>query len=395
MLTEENKLNITVVGIGYVGMANAILLAQNNKVVALDISKERVKKIKSKISPIDDKDIQKYISKDNLFLKATTNKNKAYKHADYILVCTPTNYNSDTNQFDTSSIEEILSDTETINANATIVIKSTVPVGFSKSLKEKYNSREIVFSPEFLREGLALHDNLYPSRIIIGGKSDKAKKFAQLMQKGAIKENIETLFMSSTEAEAIKLFSNTFLAMRIAFFNELDSYSLANNLDTRSIIKGVCFDPRIGDFYNNPSFGYGGYCLPKDTKQLLANYKNVPHTLIKAIIDSNSTRKDFITESIIEKNPNVVGIHRMIMKSGSDNIRTSSIQGIIKRLKAKNIKIIIYEPLIKSKKYFDSDLVSNLKEFKKKSDLIIANRISNELNNVIEKVYTRDLTGEN
>ena len=376
-------------------MANAILLAQKNNVIAHDTSEVRVRQVQSKKSPIDDKEIQRYLSTVDINLSATTNKDEAYRDSDFILICTPTNYDPETNRFDTRSIENVIEASHDINPSASIVIKSTVPVGFTKALKERYGKKDIIFSPEFLREGSALHDNLYPSRIIIGGKSQNAEKFAELMHDGAIKKDIETLFMEATEAEAIKLFSNTFLAMRIAFFNELDSYSLANNLDTRSIIKGVCFDPRIGDFYNNPSFGYGGYCLPKDTKQLLANYKNVPHTLIKAIIDSNSTRKDFIAESIIKKNPNVVGIHRMIMKSGSDNIRTSSIQGIIKRLKAKNIKIIIYEPLIKSKKYFDSDLVSNLKEFKKKSDLIIANRISNELTNVIEKVYTRDLTGEN
>ena len=388
-------MKITIAGIGYVGMANAILLAQKNTVIAHDTSEERVRQVESKKSPIDDKKIQEYLSTVDINLSATTDKDKAYRDSDFILICTPTNYDPETDRFDTRSIENVIEVSHGINPSASIVIKSTVPVGFTKALKERYGNKDIIFSPEFLREGSALHDNLYPSRIIIGGKSQNAERFAELMRDGAIKKDIETLFMETTEAEAIKLFSNTFLAMRIAFFNELDSYAMANDLNTRSIIEGVCLDPRINNVYNNPSFGYGGYCLPKDTKQLLANYKDVPHTLIKAIIDSNATRKDFIADSIIDQKPQSVGIYRMIMKSGSDNIRTSSIQGVMKRLKAKNIKIIIYEPLIQKNEYFGSEIIRNLNNFKKQSDIIIANRINTEIIDVKEKVYTRDLTGEN
>tara|TARA_B100000674_G_C37864476_1_gene926421 strand:+ start:192 stop:1358 length:1167 start_codon:yes stop_codon:yes gene_type:complete len=388
-------LKITIVGIGYVGLSNAVLLAQNNEVVALDISKEKVRIINSKKSPINDKEISEYLRTKKLYLIATSNKEHAYKNAEYIIISTPTDYDPETNYFDTSSIERVIEESGKINTSATVVIKSTVPVGYTASLKLKYEKRDIIFSPEFLREGSALLDNLYPSRIIIGGNSPKSHKFAELLASGALKKNVPTLSMSSTEAEAIKLFSNTYLAMRVAFFNELDSYALAHDLDTSSIIDGVCLDPRIDNIYNNPSFGYGGYCLPKDTKQLLANYKDVPHSLIKAIVESNSTRKDFIAETIINKAPSTVGIYRMIMKSSSDNIRASSIQGIMKRLNAKNIKMIIFEPLLDQKEYFGSELIKDLDKFKNAADLIITNRITSDISDVIEKVYTRDLTGEN
>ena len=388
-------MKITIVGIGYVGLSNAILLAQNNEVIALDISKEKVGIINSKKSPINDKEISEYLRTKKLDLTATSVAEHAYENAEYIIISTPTDYDPETNRFDTSSIEKVIEESGKLNTSATVVIKSTVPVGYTASLKLKYEKRDIIFSPEFLREGSALLDNLYPSRIIIGGTSPKSKKFAELLKSGSLKENVPTLYMSSTEAEAIKLFSNTYLAMRVAFFNELDSYALAHDLDTSSIIDGVCLDPRINDIYNNPSFGYGGYCLPKDTKQLLANYKDVPHTLIKAIVESNSTRKDFIAETIINKAPNIVGIYRMIMKSSSDNIRTSSIQGIMKRLNAKNIKMIIFEPLLDQKDYFGSELINDLDKFKNTADLIITNRITSDISDVIEKVYTRDLTGEN
>ena len=388
-------MKITIVGIGYVGLSNAILVAQNNEVIALDISKEKVGIINSKKSPINDKEINEYLRTKKLDLKATSDAEHAYEKAEYIIISTPTDYDPETNRFDTSSIEKVIEESGKLNTSATVVIKSTVPVGYTASLKLKYEKRDIIFSPEFLREGSALLDNLYPSRIIIGGTSPKSNKFAELLKSGSLKENVPTLYMSSTEAEAIKLFSNTYLAMRVAFFNELDSYALAHDLDTSSIIDGVCLDPRIDDIYNNPSFGYGGYCLPKDTKQLLANYKDVPHTLIKAIVESNSTRKDFIAETIINKAPNIVGIYRMIMKSSSDNIRTSSIQGIMKRLNAKNIKMIIFEPLLDQKDYFGSELINDLDKFKKAADLIITNRITSDISDVIEKVYTRDLTGEN
>ena len=388
-------MKITIVGIGYVGLSNAVLLAQNNEVVALDISKEKVRIINSKKSPINDKEISEYLRTKKLYLIATSNKEHAYKNAEYIIISTPTDYDPETNYFDTSSIERVIEESGKINTSATVVIKSTVPVGYTASLKLKYEKRDIIFSPEFLREGRALLDNLYPSRIIIGGNSPKSHKFAELLASGALKKNVPTLSMSSTEAEAIKLFSNTYLAMRVAFFNELDSYALAHDLDTSSIIDGVCLDPRIDNIYNNPSFGYGGYCLPKDTKQLLANYKDVPHSLIKAIVESNSTRKDFIAETIINKAPSTVGIYRMIMKSSSDNIRASSIQGIMKRLNAKNIKMIIFEPLLDQKEYFGSELIKDLDKFKNAADLIITNRITSDISDVIEKVYTRDLTGEN
>lgn len=388
-------MNITIVGIGYVGLSNSVLLAQNNKVIALDVSKSKVDMVNNKLSPIIDSDIECYLRDKNLDLRATIDPKEAYKHADFIIISTPTDYDPKTNNFDTVSIESVIEESQKINKQAAIIIKSTIPVGYTESLRKKYNKNNIIFSPEFLREGKALYDNLHPSRIIIGDTSDKAKEFALLMKDSAIKKNIKTLFMNSTEAEAIKLFSNTYLAMRVAFFNELDTYALAHKLDTRSIINGVSLDPRIGDNYNNPSFGYGGYCLPKDTKQLLANYKDIPHTLIKAIVESNVTRKDFIADSIIDLNIGTVGIYRIVMKSGSDNIRKSSIQGIIKRLKARNIKIVIYEPIIKENEFYGSEIIRNLELFKNTSQLIITNRLTEEILDVQDKVFTRDLTGDN
>ena len=388
-------MKITIVGIGYVGLSNSVLLAQNNEVTALDICKSKIKKINSRLSPIIDHDIQHYLKKKKLNLKATSNSKEAYESADFIIISTPTDYDPKTNHFDTTSIENVIEDSLQVNKKATIIIKSTIPVGYTENLRKKYKKKNIIFSPEFLREGKALHDNLYPSRIIIGDTSDAAKIFAALMQEGAIKKDIKTLFMNPTEAEAIKLFSNTYLAMRVAFFNELDTYALAHDLDTKSIIDGVSLDPRIGNSYNNPSFGYGGYCLPKDTKQLLANYNDIPHTLIKAIVESNVTRKDFIADSIIDLNIDTVGIYRLVMKSGSDNIRKSSIQGIIKRLKARSIKIVIYEPIIKDSEFYGSRIIKDLNEFKNISQLIITNRLTNEIIDVKEKVFTRDLTGEN
>ena len=388
-------MRITVVGIGYVGLSIGVLLSQRNKVTAFDICQDKVDQVNSRVSPIIDSDIQNYLKNKELNLKGTSDRKKAYEKSDYIVICTPTDYDSRTNQFNTASIEGVIEDSIKFSSEATIIIKSTVPVGYTDKLKIKYKKKEIIFSPEFLRESRALYDNLHPSRIIIGGKSRKANLFADILKEGAIKKDIKTLYMRSKEAEAIKLFSNTFLAMRVAFFNELDSFALAHDLDTESIINGVCLDPRIDKIYNNPSFGYGGYCLPKDSKQLLANYEDVPHTLIKAIVDSNSTRKDFIANSIIKKNPKVVGIHRLIMKSGSDNIRASSIQGIMKRLKKNKIEMIIFEPLLSQKEYYGSPLINSLDKFKRKADLIISNRISPEITDVINKVYTRDITGDN
>jgi UDPglucose 6-dehydrogenase len=388
-------LKITVVGIGYVGLSISILLAQKNTVIALDIIESKVDKINSKKSPISDTEVEKFLSSKKLNLTATTDKNLAYCEAELIIICTPTNYDPTTNQFNTKTIENTLRESSKINKNSMVVIKSTVPVGYTRDLNEKYKDRDIIFSPEFLREGKALFDNLFPSRIVIGSKSRKAKIFAKLLKESAIKKDIEEVFIESDEAEATKLFSNTFLAMRVAFFNELDSYAMTHNLDTNAIIKSVCLDPRINDYYNNPSFGYGGYCLPKDTKQLLANYKDVPHNLIRAIVESNSTRKDYISERISDLNPNVVGIYRLVMKTGSDNIRSSSIQGIMRRLKEKDIPVIIYEPIIKEKKYLDTEVVNDIQQFKSKSDLIITNRMTNEILDVKKKVFTRDITGEN